>query len=250
VTQRLDGVPKRDPELVALAARLLQDTDAFTHDVAARIRARVAFYTQSTEVPPQELQRSCRANVEFVLTAIRDDQTADVSAAEQTGRIRAEQRVPLPVVMAAFRVGFNQIWTNLVTHARGQGLVTSDALVDAASDIWSVHDTFAEAMATAYRETATAQALRDERQRSALVAAVLEGRPLNETAMWNVATCFSCPTEVPSWSSRPRHRRSPSKHSRRPKADSGPRASARRGGSCPKCRSVSSGYATTTSCHT
>lgn len=105
--------------------------------------------------------------------------------------------MPLPVVMAAFRVGFNQIWTNLVTHARRQGLVTSDALVYAASDIWAVHDTFAEAMASAYRETATAQALRDERQRSALVAAVLEGRPLHETTMWNVADLLRLPSRGP-----------------------------------------------------
>lgn len=197
MTQRLRGAPTRDPELVALAARLLEETDAFSHDVAAQIRARVAFYAQSSEVPPEELQRSCRANVEFVLTAIRDDQTADVRAAEQTGRRRAEQRVPLPVVMAAFRVGFNQIWTSLVTHARRHGLVTSDALVDAASDIWAVHDTFAEAMASAYRETATAQALRDERERSALVAAVLEGRPLTETTMWNVADLLRLPSRGP-----------------------------------------------------
>jgi hypothetical protein len=62
-----------------------------------------------------------------------------------------------------------------------------------------VHDTFAEAMATAtaYRETATAQALRDERQRSALVAAVLEGRPLNETTMWNVADLLQLPNRGP-----------------------------------------------------
>jgi hypothetical protein len=197
VTQRLHRAPTRDPELVALAARLLETTDEFGRDVAAQIRARVDFYAGPSQVLPAELERSCRANVQFVLTAMRDDQTADVSAAEETGRIRAEQKVPLPVVMAAFRVGFNQIWTSLVSHARRQGLVTPDALVNAASDIWSVHDTFAEAMASAYRETAMAQALRDESERSALVAAVLEGRPLNETTMWNVADLLRLPSRGP-----------------------------------------------------
>src|ERR1022692_3567623 len=98
----------------------------------------------------EDLVLSCRSNVEFVLRSMLEDQLADVTAAQETGRRRAEQGVPLPYVMAAFRVGFSRIWANLVEQARRQDLVSSDALVDAASDIWAVHDTFAEAMAAAH----------------------------------------------------------------------------------------------------
>jgi sugar diacid utilization regulator len=105
--------------------------------------------------------------------------------------------VPLPYVMAAFRVGFSRIWERLVDRARGQDLVPSDVLVDAASDIWAAHDTFAEAMASAYRDTAMAQVLRDERERSALVAALLEARVLEDTTVWEIADLLGLPRQGP-----------------------------------------------------
>lgn len=128
---------------------------------------------------------------------MREDLQADVSAAQETGRRRAEQGVPLPYVMAAFRVGFSRIWKRLVDQARLQGRVSSDVLVDAASDIWAVHDTFAEAMASAYRDAAMAQVLRDERERSALVAALLEGRLLEDVTVWDIADLLRLPRQGP-----------------------------------------------------
>jgi hypothetical protein len=68
---------------------------------------------------------------------MRDDLAADISAAQQTGRLRAVQGVPLPSVMTAFRVMFSRIWTRLVDQARSTGTVSSDVLVDAASGIWA-----------------------------------------------------------------------------------------------------------------
>ena len=105
--------------------------------------------------------------------------------------------MPLPYVMAAFRVGFSRIWERLVDRARGQDLVPSDVLVDAASDIWAAHDTLAEAMASAYRDTAMAQVLRDERERSALVAALLEARVLEDTTVWEIADLLGLPRQGP-----------------------------------------------------
>jgi hypothetical protein len=166
----------RNRELAALASQLLETLDEFAADIAGQIQARVGFYADEAPVTTEALVHSCRSNAEFVLLSMREDKLADVSAAQETGRTRAEQGVPLPYVMAAFRVGFSRIWKRMVDHARRKDLVPSDVLVDAASDIWAIHDTFAEA--TAYRDTAMAQALRDERERSALTAALLEGRVL------------------------------------------------------------------------
>ena len=187
----------RGPELTTLATQLLETLDEFSADVAEQIQARVDFYAEPCQVSTEDLRRSCRGNVEFVLRSMREEQLPDVSAAEQTGRRRAEQGVPLPYVMAAFRVGFSTIWQRVVDHARRGGTPPSDVLVDVASDVWTVHDTFAEAMASAYRDAAMAQVLRDERERSALVAALLEGRVLEDTTVWDIADLLRLPRRGP-----------------------------------------------------
>ncbi len=185
------------PGLVELAGQLLAVLDEFSAHIAGQIRDRVPFYAGDSVVSAEDLWLSARANAEFVLQSMRDDRKADISAAQLTGGRPAVQGVPLPSVMSAFRVMFSLIWTRLVDQARATGTVSSDVLVDAASGIWAVHDTFAEAMASSYREAAMAQALRDERERSALVAALLEGRVLEDATVWEVADLLRLPRQGP-----------------------------------------------------
>ncbi|MEA5360808.1 helix-turn-helix domain-containing protein [Amycolatopsis sp., V23-08] len=189
------GAP--DPALVALAGRLLGTIDEFADEIASAIEARVEFYSTRGVVSAEDLRQSVRGNLEYVLRSLREDRFADVAAARTTGARRAEQGVPLAVVMAAFRVLFSQIWHSLVLHARAQQQVSNQALVDAASDLWSAHDTFAEEMAAAHRETTMALVLRNEGERSALVGALLEGRPLHETSVWDVADVLRLPKRGP-----------------------------------------------------
>lgn len=195
--RRREAVRARDPELAALAERLLHEADSFAGEIATEISARVAFYAAPSVVSPEDLHRSVRSNLEFVLHSLRDDRLADVSAARRTGQLRAEQGAPLPVVMSAFRILFSQIWVHLVRSSRTQGAVSNAALVDAASELWSAHDTFAEEMAAAHRETTMARTLRDERERSALVGALLEGRPMSEPAVWDAADILRLPKRGP-----------------------------------------------------
>jgi hypothetical protein len=196
VTRR-EATGRPDPELVALAGRLLGAIDEFADEIASAIEARVEFYATHSVVSADDLRRSVRGNLEYVLRSLREDQYADVSAARTTGALRAEQGVPLSVVMAAFRILFSQIWHSLVLHARAQQQVSNQALVDAASDLWSAHDTFAEEMAGAHREATMTLVLRSEGERSALVGALLEGRPLPETSVWDVADVLRLPKRGP-----------------------------------------------------
>jgi hypothetical protein len=106
------------PGLAELAGQLLAVLDEFSADIAGQIRERVPFYAGDSIVSAEDLRQSARANAEFVLHSMRDDLEADVSAAEQTGGLRAVQGVPLPSVMTAFRVTFSRIWTRLVDQAQ------------------------------------------------------------------------------------------------------------------------------------
>jgi hypothetical protein len=185
-----------DPGLRDLAARLLVDIDDFSARIAQQIQTKVPYYESDENVRLDELKRSCRANSQFVLQSLVDPEALtedNVAAARDTGRVRAESGTPLAYVMSAFRVGFRHIWDTFVREARAHGSVRQDALVDAASEIWAAHDTYTDAMAGAYRETLLAQVVRDERERSALVAALLEGRVLDETTRWEVADVLRLP---------------------------------------------------------
>ncbi|HEY3478582.1 MAG TPA: PucR family transcriptional regulator, partial [Streptomyces sp.] len=186
-----------DPALVALAGRLLGEIGEFADEIAAAIEDRVEFYGSHSVVPADDLRESVRGNLEYVLKSLREDRFADVAAARTTGALRAEQGVPLSVVMAAFRILFSRIWHSLVRHSRAQEQVSDEALVDAASDLWAAHDTFAEEMAAAHREATMALVLRSEGERSALVGALLEGRPLHETSVWDVADVLRLPKRGP-----------------------------------------------------
>jgi hypothetical protein len=179
--------PDCTPELVTLAEELLTGLDDFTALVVAKIRLRVPYYTGAEHLALADTTRWVGANVESVLQSFVSLGLPDVSAAQATGRERGEQGVPLPIVMAAYRVGFHEIWNQLLDRARSGGRVTSDALVDAASQIWTAHDTFSQAMADAYRDAVFGEMLRTEQERSALVGVLLEGRITDELTSWDAA---------------------------------------------------------------
>jgi hypothetical protein len=70
---------------------------------------KVDYYSTEANVSFDELERSTRENVQFVLRSFLQTEIPEIDAAETTGRPRAEQGVPLAFVMAAFRVGFGQL---------------------------------------------------------------------------------------------------------------------------------------------
>lgn len=171
--------------------------DDFTELVVKQIRGRVPYYSSPEHLALGDTNLWVGANVTSVLQSFVSEGPPDLSAARATGRERGEQGVPLPIVMAAYRVGFREIWTRLLERARSGGQVTSEALVEAASQIWAAHDTFAQAMADAYRHAVFGELLRTEQERSALVGVLLEGRINDELTSWDAADLLRLPGQGP-----------------------------------------------------
>ncbi|WIX79112.1 helix-turn-helix domain-containing protein [Amycolatopsis carbonis] len=136
-------------------------------------------YPGAPEGDADDLRRSVQGNLDYVPRSLHEDRFADVSAPRTTGALRAGKGVPLSVVMAAFRVLFSQIWHSLVLQARTQEHVSDQALVDAASDLWSAHDPFAEEMAAEHSKVLleTLAAWRDSGESASGAAAVLFCHP-------------------------------------------------------------------------
>ncbi|MFD9667419.1 PucR family transcriptional regulator [Rhodococcus sp. NPDC059968] len=185
-----------DPLIVELAVAMLARADQLGAALASVIRRDIDHYRSNTLVTNDEIQRSCTANLTFVFHSLAGDTEMDVSAAEATGTARALAGVPLPAVMAAFRIGFRFMWENTVTEARNRD-VPLDAILNATSQILIAQDMFTQAMTDAYRHQQTTQVLRREEERSALVEALLFRRITNIQSLWETADLLRLPTAGP-----------------------------------------------------
>lgn len=181
--------------MVELGRALMADLDQLTEDLVDTILREDPSYGPG-RLTPGDLRHSCRTNLEHVLgTLVGDHDPADadtLAPPRATGSRRAEQGVPLGAVLHAYRLGFRTIWEAMVARARGSrdGV---EALVDAASEVWDVVDVFSTAVADAYRTTELALARRGDRQREALLDALLDGRGRERTTASDAAASLDLP---------------------------------------------------------
>jgi hypothetical protein len=185
----------RDPEVAVLAEALRERVFDLADDMAKSILDSVEVYRNAQVVTAGELSDSCRAHIEFVLTSVAGGDV-DASAAQATGRRRAEQGVPLPALMSAYRIGSKFLWDTIAAAAEGSG-VSPVALVRAASDIWELQTVYTEAMSASYRDVISSHIRAREQERSALVEALLEGRAVEHITVWEVADLLHLPHQGP-----------------------------------------------------
>ncbi|RDH74501.1 PucR family transcriptional regulator [Mycolicibacterium moriokaense] len=186
-----------DPRIVRLSKTLLTRVDDLAAAMAEVIRRDVAFYASNPGlVDVDELRRSCVANMAYVFDSMAGLTDADVSVAADTGALRARAGVPLAAVMAAYRVGFRYMWEAALAQARELDIST-DAILDATSQIVVSQDNFTQAMAGAYRDELTHQILNREEERSALVEAILFGRITDTQNLWDAADILRLPAAGP-----------------------------------------------------
>jgi hypothetical protein len=98
-----------NPNVAALASALLERLPQFGDEATESICQQVEAYRQEEPVPRDDLNRSCRQNLEFGFWSLADIGPYDLSARRRTGRRRAEQGAPLAVVLSAYRVGFSDM---------------------------------------------------------------------------------------------------------------------------------------------
>jgi hypothetical protein len=176
-----------DRQIARLGAAVLGRLDLLAPAMAEWIQKEVTSYVDNGPVAYADLREDCSAQLRSVLPALGGAEGADVSYARASGRQRATLGVPLTKVMDAYRVGGRFIWETLVAEAQSAGSPGDAALVRAASRIWLILDDFTDAMASAYRDTVAERIVAQEHERSALVAALLEGRITEHETLWEAA---------------------------------------------------------------
>jgi hypothetical protein len=109
-----------------------------------------------------------------------------------TGRRRADQGVPLPVVLHAYRIAGKFIWAAVLGEAADDG---TDAvrLLDAASDLWFVIDELSGEVTDSYRDAIGERVRRDEQTRAAMLDVLLRGEPGDGSRLWDSAAALGLP---------------------------------------------------------
>ncbi|WP_055530318.1 PucR family transcriptional regulator [Streptomyces graminilatus] len=184
-------------DLTSVGAALHARLPELGERMAKRIRAEAQSYQDESLIPFDSLREYCRRNVDLLLRHFAFGTPLDVQPARETGRLRAEQGVPLSETLHAYRIGFEYLWAEMVKEARGHPEVTDAHLVAGASELWAMYGCCTEALATAYREASAEVAAQREARRSALVEALLTGAIADGTTLWEAARQLGLPERGP-----------------------------------------------------
>jgi PucR C-terminal helix-turn-helix domain/GGDEF-like domain len=161
-----------------LASDLLTDVEVLTERLLTAIFTDNPEWTDYERVPRQDLRDGCRDYLTRVLEVLSGrvagpDGEDDVVAS--IGRHRADQGVPLEVMLRTFRLGGRIVWQALLEQAEATGVEPHDVL-EAGTATWTVIDGLSSALSTSYRNTELDRVRRDEQRRHALIEDLLSGR--------------------------------------------------------------------------
>lgn len=184
------SVARTDPRVVQACELLLEGIDEISCSAAHIIRAEEPQYVDLMTL--EELTRAVRPNLIGLVESVMVNETSLLAAPRRTGRERALARVPLTIVLHAYRLGALHIWEQLV-KACGEEAGTSRALLDSASALWSAVDVYSQELATAYRNVETEQLLRNARVREAALASLFSGVTTSGQGFADVAGALGLP---------------------------------------------------------
>jgi DNA-binding PucR family transcriptional regulator len=187
-----------DSRMADLARWAEDRLPALVEDAYAAVVDRIPLYRKGDLVPHKDLRRSIAQNLSFAVSAIAHaDAPLELTAPQRTGRRRAQQGVPLPEVLRAYRISFSTLWDALVEQARGTGEPSvTESLLAAASTVWQLTDEHAVALTEAYRAATAELLLARQQRRSALVEALLTGHPSPDAGPVEAASLLGLPPDA------------------------------------------------------
>ncbi|GGZ05331.1 PucR family transcriptional regulator [Streptomyces poonensis] len=122
----------------------------------------------------REAEDAIRIGIETI-SAAPDAPRRDLAYAEDTGRRRAQQGLPLELLVHAYRSAGYLVWDALLEGPAAREPERLRALLRSATMVWSAVDAQAAAASEAYRATERELRQRTDEQVQALLDALLEG---------------------------------------------------------------------------
>lgn len=142
-------------QLLEVVDVLSTEIGPMTDILVSRILRDEPTYESLSVVALEDLRRSCEANLERVVEALRDEapETSPLyEAAAITGRLRATQGMPLDAVLHSYRIGGRVILEAVSAIAARRGRSDDGRLLGVAIVVWETMDRFSNAAARAYRD--------------------------------------------------------------------------------------------------
>ncbi|MEU9861259.1 helix-turn-helix domain-containing protein [Streptomyces sp. NPDC047971] len=122
----------------------------------------------------QEAHEAMRIGIEMI-SAPRDSPRRDLEHADEMGRRRAEQGMPVELLVHAYRQAGHLVWDALIEDASSFPPRLA-ALTQSATIVWSAVDAQADTASEAYRSTELELRRRTDEQLQALLDALLQGQ--------------------------------------------------------------------------
>ncbi|GAA0908034.1 PucR family transcriptional regulator [Virgisporangium aurantiacum] len=189
------GPPEAARKAVAdISEALLDRVDDLATDLSGVIRGAEPFYDAGGVVPAADLRASVRANLVHILRQLAGRPQRGPVPSLATGRRRAEQGVPLPVVLHSYRVAGRFIWAAIVAEAT-RTPDAAEALLYAGSQLWLIIDEHSGAITDSYRDTVIEAVRRNEQTRSAMLDVLLRGDPDDGSRRWECAASLGLPPQ-------------------------------------------------------
>jgi hypothetical protein len=189
-----DGVQAQVSEV---AEAVGQRTDELAVTLARTIRREVELYRAAIPLDFDMVVAGCATNIRPICTAIAAGSAFDTTAAGELGVERARDGVPLSSVMEAYRVGFRRLWDAVATELTGRSTVESGALRALTDKLFAAQQAYTDAMAIGHRGEQTRRLRDDEVRRVMLIDALLHGRVIEESSLWEAADFLRLPSTGP-----------------------------------------------------
>jgi hypothetical protein len=181
-----------DPAVAAIGERLLDRVEDLATELTAVIRQAEPFYGEHGVVPVEDLRASVLDNLVHILSQLSGRPLAGREPPRVTGQRRAEQGVPLTVILHAYRVAGKFIWAAILDEAAGDEVATT-ALLHAGSELWLIIDDRSGTVTEAYRDALTERAHTDAQTRNAMLDVLLRGDTGDGSRLWECATTLRLP---------------------------------------------------------
>ncbi|WP_306335233.1 CdaR family transcriptional regulator [Streptomyces sp. KL118A] len=127
------------------------------------------------DVQWREAEEAMRIGIEAI-SAPRASPRRDLEYAEEAGRRRAQQGLPLDLLVHSYRNAGYLVWDSLLEGTAGKDPEKLAVLMRSATMVWSAVDAQAAVASDAYRATELELRRRTDEQLQALLDALLEGR--------------------------------------------------------------------------
>lgn len=185
---------RTDERTVLLIGRLLGEVDRLTDELTAEIMDGELAYGEGAPISREQLRTAVRDNLSTLLTALKGRPTT-LDAARAAGRLKAEQGIPLPALLHAYRMAGRYIWDRLLALTTDEE--SPARLLTVASRIWGAIDDYSGAAAEEYRTTVEVRTRRDATMRSVMLASLLDGRVGTSAGAWEIVRVLKLDRQGP-----------------------------------------------------